>query len=178
MSGSPLWAVGQAGTANWIDGPPADDIYREDITFRDPRNTFHGMKNYQTLFWSLRFHGQLFFSRLYVDVKRIWQPEDSAIKMRWTVHGVPRLPWQAEGLFDGISTYKLDHTGKIYEHRCVALSCTGGILPCGPVAQHQPPGPPPPSPPLCTTCLHTVWTTCCCGILACLLLALSWQAST
>lgn len=36
--------------------------------------------------------------------------------MRWTVHGIPRVPWEAEGTFDGISTYKLDKNGKIYEH--------------------------------------------------------------
>ncbi|KAG2431848.1 hypothetical protein HXX76_009341 [Chlamydomonas incerta] len=93
-------------------------IYREDIVFRDPRNTVKGMKNYQLIFWSLRFHGKLFFNKLYVDVKRIWQPEDSVIKMRWTVHGIPRVPWEAEGTFDGISTYRLDSHGKIYEH-CV-----------------------------------------------------------
>lgn len=92
------------------------EIYREDITFRDPRNTFEGMKNYKTIFWSLRFHGRLFFKKLYVEVKRIWQPEDGSIRMRWTVHGIPRVPWEAEGIFDGISQYKLDSEGKIYEH--------------------------------------------------------------
>ena len=35
---------------------------------------------------------------------------------RWTVRGIPRVPWEAEGIFDGVSTYKLDSTGKIYEH--------------------------------------------------------------
>lgn len=94
----------------------ADDIYRDDITFRDPRNSFSGMKNYQTIFWSLRFHGRIFFKQLYVEVRRIWQPSDGVISMRWTVHGVPRVPWEAEGTFDGISTYKLDSDGKIYEH--------------------------------------------------------------
>ena len=58
----------------------ADDIYREDIVFRDPRNTFKGLKNYKTIFWSLRFHGRLFFSRLYVDVQRIWQPDEAQIR--------------------------------------------------------------------------------------------------
>jgi hypothetical protein len=58
----------------------ADDIYREDVVFRDPRNTFKGLKNYKTIFWSLRFHGRLFFSRLYVDVQRIWQPDDAQIR--------------------------------------------------------------------------------------------------
>lgn len=74
------------------------------------------MKNYRTIFWSLQFHGRIFFSRLYVDVKRIWQPTDGVICMRWTVHGIPRVPWEAEGTFDGISTYRLDNNGKIYEH--------------------------------------------------------------
>lgn len=40
------------------------DIYRDDIVFRDPRNTFHGKENYRLIFWSLRFHGRLFFSKL------------------------------------------------------------------------------------------------------------------
>ena len=37
-------------------------------------------------------------------------------RMRWTVHGVPRVPWKAEGVFDGVSEFKLDHHGKIYQH--------------------------------------------------------------
>lgn len=37
-------------------------------------------------------------------------------RMRWTVHGIPRVPWDAEGIFDGISTFKVDSNGKIFEH--------------------------------------------------------------
>jgi len=37
--------------------------------------------------------------------------------MRWTVHGIPRVPWNAEGIFDGVSTFRLDGHGKIYEHQ-------------------------------------------------------------
>ena len=55
----------------------ADDIYRDDITFRDPRNTFQGKKDYKTIFWSLRFHGRLFFRLLYVDVLRIWESPEN-----------------------------------------------------------------------------------------------------
>ena len=157
----------------------ADDIYRDDIVFRDTRNVSQGKQNYKPIWWSLRFHGALFFSRLRVDVKRIWQPEESIIRscsatsaylchmysmaqhrlidkvpvamfycllnktsltlhislqtliaaavsfnmlaagcrLRWTVHGIPRVPWEAEGVFDGISEYKLDSEGKIYEHK-------------------------------------------------------------
>lgn len=32
------------------------------------------------------------------------------------MHGIPRVPWEAEGIFDGVSTYKLDSAGRIYEH--------------------------------------------------------------
>lgn len=95
----------------------AGDIYREDIVFSQSSLTIKGLKNYKLIFWSLRFHGRLFFSRLTVDVLRIWQPEDHQIKMRWRVVVVPRVWWQAEGTLDGISTYKLDRNGKIYEHR-------------------------------------------------------------
>lgn len=28
--------------------------------------------------------------------------------MRWQLHGVPRVPWEVEGVFDGISNFKLD----------------------------------------------------------------------
>ncbi len=94
-----------------------DDIYREDIVFRDPRNVFRGIKNYRTIFWSLRFHGRIFFRHLYVEILSIWQPGDKQIKMRWKVHGIPRVPWETEGTFDGISTFKLDSHGKVYEHQ-------------------------------------------------------------
>ena len=67
----------------------ADDIYREDVVFRDPRNAFRGLKNYKTIFWSLRFHGRLFFKVLYVDVQRLWQPDDQQIK-----YGPPALDLQ------------------------------------------------------------------------------------
>lgn len=94
-----------------------DDIYREDIVFRDPRNVFRGIKNYRTIFWSLRFHGRIFFRHLYVEILSIWQPEDKQVKMRWKVHGIPRVPWETEGTFNGISTFRLDSHGKVYEHQ-------------------------------------------------------------
>ena len=38
---------------------------------------FQGKKDYKTIFWSLRFHGQLFFRMLYVDVQRIWESPEN-----------------------------------------------------------------------------------------------------
>ncbi|KAH7292057.1 hypothetical protein KP509_29G049700 [Ceratopteris richardii] len=92
-------------------------IYRDDITFRDPRNTFIGIEKYKLIFWALRFHGQMFFKAIWVEVLRIWQPSDRIIVVRWTVRGKPRVPWEAQGLFEGTSEYKLDENGKIYEHK-------------------------------------------------------------
>eukprot|EP00243_Klebsormidium_subtile_P001703 TRINITY_DN13155_c0_g1_i1.p1 TRINITY_DN13155_c0_g1~~TRINITY_DN13155_c0_g1_i1.p1 ORF type:complete len:377 (-),score=70.53 TRINITY_DN13155_c0_g1_i1:260-1390(-) len=96
---------------------PTYNIYREDIVFRDRVNTFHGLDNYKLIFWALRFHGKIFFKAIWVDIQRIWQPTDKVIMVRWTVRGVPRVPWEAQGHFDGTSEYKLDKDGKIYEHK-------------------------------------------------------------
>eukprot|EP00245_Coleochaete_scutata_P007106 TRINITY_DN221_c0_g1_i1.p1 TRINITY_DN221_c0_g1~~TRINITY_DN221_c0_g1_i1.p1 ORF type:complete len:387 (-),score=64.94 TRINITY_DN221_c0_g1_i1:790-1950(-) len=93
------------------------DIYRDDITLSDPLNQFTGIDNYKAIFWALRFHGRIFFRALWVDVHRIWQPCDKVIMVRWTVRGIPRVPWEAQGHFDGTSEYKLDKDGKIYAHK-------------------------------------------------------------
>lgn len=90
---------------------------REDITFTAPMTTLSGIDNYKTLFWALRFHSRIFFKALWVDVVRVWQPSDKVIMIRWTVRGIPRVPWEAQGRFDGTSEYKLDKDGKIYEHK-------------------------------------------------------------
>lgn len=85
--------------------------------FKDPLNTFIGIENYKSILWGLRFHGKIFFKALWVDIVSVWQPVDSTIMVRWTVHGVPRGPWETRGRFDGTSEYKLDKAGKIFEHR-------------------------------------------------------------
>ncbi|XP_031278573.1 uncharacterized protein LOC116137029 [Pistacia vera] len=93
------------------------DIYRDDIVFKDPVNTFMGIENYKSIFWALRFQGRIFFRALWLDVVSVWQPMENIIMVRWTVHGIPRVPWESRGRFDGTSEYKLDKNGKIFEHR-------------------------------------------------------------
>lgn len=93
------------------------DIYRDDIVFKDPLNTFTGIDNYKSIFWALRFHGRMLFRALWIDIVSVWQPVENMIIVRWTVHGIPRVPWESHGRFDGTSEYKLDKDGKIYEHR-------------------------------------------------------------
>ncbi|KAL6626985.1 hypothetical protein ACP70R_030711 [Stipagrostis hirtigluma subsp. patula] len=96
---------------------PSFDIYRDDIIFKDPLNTFEGVDNYKRIFWALRFTGRIFFKALWVDIVSIWQPAENLIMIRWIAHGIPRVPWEGHGRFDGASVYKLDKNGKIFEHK-------------------------------------------------------------
>ncbi|MCT7981136.1 DUF2358 domain-containing protein, partial [Laspinema olomoucense] len=92
------------------------DIYRKDIFFKDPVNQFKWKFNYRIIFWTLRFHGQLFFTQLYFDLHDVEQVAPDMILANWTVRGTLRLPWKADLFFNGYSNYKLDETGLIYEH--------------------------------------------------------------
>lgn len=91
--------------------------WRDDIVFRDPFNKFEGIDNYRSLFWALRITGRIFFKALWIDIVSIWQPAENLIMIRWIAHGIPRVPWDGHGRFDGASVYKLDRNGKIYEHK-------------------------------------------------------------
>ncbi|KAF2291190.1 hypothetical protein GH714_020591 [Hevea brasiliensis] len=90
---------------------------RDDVVFKDPLNTFVGIENYKSIFWTLRFHGRIFFRALWVDILSVSQPVENVIMVRWTVHGIPRVPWESHTRFDGLSEYKLDRNGKIFQHR-------------------------------------------------------------
>ncbi|KAI3810075.1 hypothetical protein L1987_19682 [Smallanthus sonchifolius] len=93
------------------------EIYRDDITFIDPLNTFTGIDNYKLIFRALRFHGRILFKEISLEIFRVWQPSENLILIRWNLKGVPRVPWEAKGEFQGTSRYKLDRNGKIYEHK-------------------------------------------------------------
>ncbi len=92
------------------------DIYTNDIYFKDPVNTFKWKFNYRIIFWTLRFHGRLFFTELYFDLHDVNQTAEDTILANWTVRGVLRVPWKARVFFNGYSTYKLNSDGLIYEH--------------------------------------------------------------
>ena len=92
------------------------DIYTQDIYFKDPVNTFKWKFNYRIIFWTLRFHGKLFFTELYFDLHDLNQTAADTILANWTVRGVLRLPWKARLFFNGYSTYRLNSEGLIYEH--------------------------------------------------------------
>ena len=91
------------------------DIYTKDVYFQDPVNKFKGKISYRIIFWTLRFHAQLFFTEIYFDLHDVEQKEDT-ILAHWTVRGVLRVPWKAKIFFNGYSTYKLTQDNFIYEH--------------------------------------------------------------
>ncbi|KAK4411458.1 hypothetical protein Sango_0218800 [Sesamum angolense] len=89
-------------------------------------------------FWMGRLLQRLFFSS--VECMRIakrWMilsskihstpflPVENMIMVRWTVHGIPRIPWERRSRFDGTSEYKLDKDGKIYEHKVHNIALNG-----------------------------------------------------
>ncbi|KAJ4981236.1 hypothetical protein NE237_032073 [Protea cynaroides] len=89
----------------------------DDTTFMDPLNTFTGIENYKLISWALRFHSRILFREIALEVHRVWQPSENVILIRWNLRGVPRVPWEATGQFEGTSRYKVDRNGKIYEHK-------------------------------------------------------------
>jgi len=102
------------------------DIYRDDVVLVDRvtllgrEQVSRGKQAYKRAFWSLRFHGAILFRRVNVSILRMWAPSDRTICVRWQVQGVPRLLSSfgaAAAVFDGISEFKLDSHGFIYEHR-------------------------------------------------------------
>ncbi|MBE9142525.1 DUF2358 domain-containing protein [Planktothrix mougeotii] len=93
------------------------DIYTSDIEFIDPVNRFKGKFSYRIIFWTLRFHGQLFFTELYFDLHDVQQTASDIITANWTVRGTLRLPWKPRLFFNGYSTYKLTPQGLIYYHQ-------------------------------------------------------------
>jgi len=56
------------------------ELRASEVNTQNLRRLAAARRNYRILFWSLRFHGRLFFRTLYVDVQRIWQPEDQQIR--------------------------------------------------------------------------------------------------
>lgn len=106
------------------------DIFTDDVVFVDELatptkpNVVFGKDAYRRIYWSLRFHGKLFFSRTRVEVLRIWQPEEKVLSVRWSVKAVPRV---IDGFvvdmfhLDGISEYKLNSEGYIYSHKVTII---------------------------------------------------------
>ncbi|KAG0480150.1 hypothetical protein HPP92_011008 [Vanilla planifolia] len=105
------------------------NIYREDITFIDPLNTFKGIENYRLIFWSLRFHGRILFRDIGAAIFRVWQPSENSIWIRWELQGVPRVPWEAKGRFRELRGTNLIRMGRFMSTRwTIWLLISHGVL--------------------------------------------------
>ena len=60
-----------------------------------------------------------------VQLHRFWQRTDGALAVRWTVHGQPRLPTAQYIAVDGISDYRFDSDGSIYQHTVSLIDYEG-----------------------------------------------------
>ena len=110
-------AILQADLPHLFEQDISYAIYTQDVFFQDPVNTFRGKVNYRIIFWTLRFHGRLFFTDLHFDVHQIQAVDPHTIRVDWTVRGTLRLPWRPPLFFNGYSHYKLNEQGQIYDHR-------------------------------------------------------------
>ena len=126
----------------FLSKEPRFTIFREDIGLVDATCTFgrnqdpdnlidgdggyvmaRGLNHYKRVFKVIRTIAAIIFSSCSVKVTRIWSPLSTngkrTIRVRWSVRGHIRLG-AAIGVdvaqFDGISEYKLDKAGYIYEH--------------------------------------------------------------
>ena len=111
-------------------------IYREDIGLVDETESFgharghvvaSGIKEYKRCHKWLRTAAAVLFSHSEVQVSRIWSPlgmsGDRSIKVRWCIKARLRIVGglTEEAHFDGISEYKLDKRGFIYQHTITDL---------------------------------------------------------
>jgi hypothetical protein len=105
-------------------------IYRDDIGLVDNTGEWHdrghvvasGIGEYKRTHKWLRTAASILFSQVECNVVRIWSPLGSsgvrAIKVRWSITAKLRLVGNLteDCHFDGISEYKLDRAGFIYQH--------------------------------------------------------------
>eukprot|EP00210_Caulerpa_lentillifera_P009044 g8631.t1 len=103
------------------------EILSEDVVLLDgitprfnltPFNAF-GKKSYLQSMWILRLGSFLLCKQTVVEMLRFWQPCKETILIRWSVKIYPRLLYNISGTIvqiDGISEFKLNQRGKIYQH--------------------------------------------------------------
>ncbi|KAK9829216.1 hypothetical protein WJX72_004537 [[Myrmecia] bisecta] len=117
---------------------PADmSIFTEDIGFIDNISSrigiaapirVTGKEAYRRHLWSLRFHAGIIFSRSEVNILRLWQRTPQSVSVRWTIRCYPRLLNGVVGsvvYLDGVSEYKFNSKGLIYEHSVDILNWDG-----------------------------------------------------
>ncbi|MEM8642406.1 MAG: DUF2358 domain-containing protein [Cyanobacteria bacterium P01_G01_bin.54] len=100
----------------FFDKDVSYDIYTKDILFEDPINRLKGKLSYRIAFWTLRFHGGLFFTEVHFDLHDVKQESAQQIRADWTIRGKLLLPWKTQLFFNGSSIYYMNDQGLIYHH--------------------------------------------------------------
>lgn len=119
-----------------LNKPMQWGIYREDVGLVDETESFghmrghvvaSGIREYKRCHKWLRTAAAILFSKAEVNVSRIWSPLGTngvrSIKVRWAIKAKLRIVGgiTEEAHFDGISEYKLDNRGFIYQHTITDL---------------------------------------------------------
>ena len=62
---------------------------------------------------------------LQVHVHRFWQRSDGVVAVRWAVRGQPRLIAAEQKMVDGISEFRFNSEGYIYQHTVDVIDWEG-----------------------------------------------------
>lgn len=112
------------------------EIFTDEVVFKDsigPRlglgpGIVYGKARYSRHLWALRLLASVAFSQCSVEVQRFWQRDDQTIAVRWVLQGSPRLLNAVTGTtarLDGISEFKFNSKGYIYQHTVDCINWDG-----------------------------------------------------
>ena len=93
---------------------PADQtysIYADDVYFKDPLNSFKGIKRYQKMIAFL----DSFFGDIELQLQDITRDE-AIITTKWTLNMTSPLPWKPRLSIPGWTELKLNGNGLIVSH--------------------------------------------------------------
>lgn len=87
-------------------------LYAEDVTFKDPLNSFSGVGRYRLMIGFIA----RFFSNIEMDLHKIEQSSPTMITTQWTLHMNPPVPWSTRLSIPGHSELGLNLEGLIDSH--------------------------------------------------------------
>lgn len=87
-------------------------LYTDDVRFKDPLNSFSGVKKYKGMIGFL----SKFFQDIEMDLHGIEQTQPDLITTQWTLNMTPPVPWSARLSIPGHSELKLNAQQLIEAH--------------------------------------------------------------
>ncbi len=86
-------------------------LYTEDVYFKDPLTSFHGVHRYQKMIGFM----QSWFRDIHLDLHDL-QQNGNQIESRWTLRWTAPVPWRAKMAISGRSELQLNSAGLITSH--------------------------------------------------------------